>query len=211
MNKLFNLPLTAALLTVTVSANAATLSLVPDATTITVGSTFNVDLLITLDESNELPNYLGAYDADLSFDSSKITLGDVTFGGKLGDGASGESWQDFSISATGANIYELSLLETDAVNCNFCVAPYLSDLQTQAAFKLATFVFEAQAEGTVNFDLIAYALGDGFGESISTTLSSMPSVQVTSVPLPSAAFLFLSILPIFGFRKSELTWIFSVR
>ncbi|CAD6880818.1 hypothetical protein [Methylomonas albis] len=201
MKSLKSLLLVAALQLVSASGQAATLSVQPQAASVAVGASFDVDLYINLDQSESL-NYLGAFDVDLGFNADKMTLTSLTFGGKLGDTSVGESLADYTVGGGVVNLYEASLLESDSTNCVFCLAPYLADLQSSASFKLATLQFSALASGSSDFALTVNALADGFGDNVVATELTINDAQLTAVPLPAAVWLFASMLPLIGFRKS---------
>jgi hypothetical protein len=202
MKSLKSLLLVAALQLVSASSHAATLSVQPQTASVAVGASFDVDLYINLEQS-EWANYLGAFDVDLGFNADKISLTGVTFGGKLGDAQALESMADYTVVDGVVNLYETSLLENDSTNCVFCLAPYLADLQTSASFKLATLQFSALAAGSSDFALTVNALADGLGNPVDAPELTVYDTQLTAVPLPAAVWLFASVLPLIGFRKSR--------
>jgi hypothetical protein len=149
---------------------------------VTLGSQAVVSLDITGLGSGAAPS-VGAFDIDLSFDSSILALSSVV----LGDPALGDQLDLFSLGSILAatpgagtvNVFEISLDFADDLN-----------LLQADAFTLATFTFDTLAAGSSALGLSLNALGDADGLPLEATLTG-GSIDVaapppTSVPEPSA-------------------------
>lgn len=179
------------------SAHAARLDFIASTASPIVGSNFSVDMYIALDQGTPSSGYLAAYDLDLSFNASRLQLNGVSFDFALGEVALGETLQTVDSQTGLVNISELSLLEESVANCVFCVAPYLADLQQSPLVKLASFSFTAIDIGSADFAVSLNAIGDAYGNVLPTNVGSFPAaMQVSSVPVPSAVWLFLGGMPI---------------
>jgi hypothetical protein len=151
------------------TAEAVVLSLAPASTEVDPGDSVSLELVISgLDAT--ATGTVGAFDIDLSYDTAALTFDGYALGSLLGD--VGTEALDFSFGDVGGgiiNLAELSLLETSAATCIFCIGPYLDDLQSDT-FTLATldFTVDALAEGTstiIGFSEV-YALGNGAGRPL---------------------------------------------
>ena len=147
------------------------------------GNTLNVGIVISGLGTGTAPS-LGAYDLDLSFDNSHlnftgVVFGDSVLGNQLDLSGQGSLSGSDSSSPGFLNLYEVSL---DSIND-------LNDLQADN-FTLATLTFSVlpNASSQLNFSNIN-ALGDADGEPLGATVTS---TTITTVPLPSAAFMLLS-------------------
>lgn len=193
MNALFSLLIGAAVALAAPIAHSATISLIPSSNSLQVGEALSLDLVIDGLGDHTAPS-LGAFDVDVSYDAALLDLSSVAFGSALGDIDLGEALAGDDTPTPGTtNIWELSLLENDSATCLFCIPPYLSDLQG-TSFTLATLVFSAAAPGAAVFGLTLNAMADGFGDNLAAEVGTLPTVQITAVPVPAAIWLFGSAL-----------------
>lgn len=161
------------------AAQSATVSIVPPAGTVTVGSTF--DVIVRIDElvSGSAPS-LGAFDIDVSYDAAMLSLVGHSFGDALDLFDLGSvTFTDFA-SAGLATVGEVSL----------DTAADLDTLQP-GAFALFTLTFQAAGAGTSALTLGLNSLADAAGSALTADVSNA-SVAVAPVPLPAAAWLLLS-------------------
>jgi len=178
----------AALTVLAVSAQAATLSVLPSVSSVAVGSTFNVTINISDLIDAGAPS-LGDFDIDIHFNSallsySGFTWGDSIHGDQLDLAHLGSfSQADTSHANTGAlNYFEVSLDDVATLN------------NTQAgSFGLVTLTFNALAAGSAPITLSVNALGNANGNALSAQINN-GNVNVSAVPLPSALTLFTSSL-----------------
>ena len=183
------------LLTALVSApaSAITLSLVPSSDTAMSGGVINVDLVVDGLTAGG-PDSLGAFDIDIGYDISALSLSSFSLDASLGDIGLGEAI-DLSFGDLGGvvNVAEVSLLETDSLTCIFCLDPYLDDIQG-SSFTLASFTFDVlnllEGESTSIIIDTIWGISDGFGSSlivdgIQNAFVSNPESS-TAVPEPSA-------------------------
>jgi hypothetical protein len=171
-------------------AHAVTIGFVPTSANLTVGESFNVDLVISgselvgyvdlIDSDNTTGNDLGTFDFDVIYDPAMLLFNSYTLGSQLGDvpdDADDESYGDL-----GGGIINLAEVS------------WLLDLSTQAeTFILATLSFKAQAVGTTLLSLSNVLLGDFSGDPL--TLENEPSLSLTieprqGTPVPEPATIF---------------------
>jgi hypothetical protein len=170
-----------------------TLEFVPSAQTVNLGDQTTVDINVT-GLSGE---FVGAFDFDVNWDSSLLSLASVDFGTSLGgpvDSAQSNPLTDssnptFGLAGT-ANVAEVSFAD-------------LSTLQTGTdPFSLFSLTFESLAAGTSSLafspGLFGGFLGDDLGFSLLTDASATGAITVD--PIPAAVYLFLSGL-------GALTWL----
>lgn len=151
------------------AAQAQTVSVSPAATTVTIGTSFNLDLLAT-----GFPNKVfgGAY--DLSYDASILQLDDIVFP------ASWEFAVDKGTPGPAGTVSDIYF--------NTFAAPRSGDFLT------STLKFTAIGEGTSAITLTpsaSFPFGDEFQNEVS--VSFVPgNVTVTAVPEPSSLMLMLA-------------------
>lgn len=155
------------------------------------------------------PN-LGAFDINLSFDSSILEPNRVTFFGALGDpdtrtfvynaGSYTPATPGAGEAITGAfagmgetQVFDVSLLEDSLATCIFCTGPYLEDLQSSPFFGVG-FIFNTLAVGTSPLAVQINGLSDGNGNALMATTSG-GSLTVVPVPEPSTMLLVLGAMP----------------
>lgn len=183
------------------STHATSLSLVPSSLTAPVGTSINLDLIISGLGNHTAPT-LGGFDIDLGYDSSLLGLTDITFGPALGNSDLLEALNGSGSVTGGINIYAQSLLEANATTCIFCSSPYLEDLQT-SSFTLASLTFQTAQPGPATFNLSLNQIVDGYGDHLTTTVNAMPSVQIAPVPVPAALWLFSAGLTGLGYWRRK--------
>jgi hypothetical protein len=156
--------------------SAASITVTPSSQSVNLGSQAVVSLDISGLGSGAAPS-VGAYDIDLSFDSSILALTSVVFG----DPVLGDQLDLFSLgSILGAtpgagtvNVFEISLDFVDDLN------------QLQAdAFTLATFTFDTLSAGSSTLSLSLNALGDADGLPLEATPTGGSVDVVGSEPPP---------------------------
>lgn len=208
MNKLFLVAIlfSANLSTVTQSAHALSLSIIPSAGSAVVGGNVNADLVISDLGSGGAASTVGAFDINIGFDSSILSLNNVTFGALLGNLSLSEAIAAFDNSTPGTvNLFEVSLLEASASTCVFCQTPYLDSLQP-SSFLLATLSFIGTSQGTSTLTPVINAIGDGEGNDLArgliTAAGSVTVGRPVTVPEPSI----LALLSV-----GLLGWMFSNR
>ena len=155
---------------VSLSAQALTLSIEPDLD-VEVGSSFSVDLTIA-GLGNFAPVSLGAFDVEVSFDSTAISFTGATFGSFLGDPDpfAVETITDVLPRAFGVEIFEVSLLSNAEL-----------DALQPADFVLATLTFDAIRLGATFIDFGGVVLSDVSGDELDIDAFSSPTVTVTPV------------------------------
>lgn len=178
-----------------------TLSLIPNQSSVNLGSPLSVDVVISSIDNFDFT--LGGFDIDLAYDTSILNLTGIDFGTALGDESIGESLTDTSASTPGhVNLTQLSLLESSPANCGFCQAPYLQDLQGNS-FILVSLDFDTVGTGNAGFGLSINVLSDGDANELGANIAVNPA-QVASVPLPAAVWLFASMLPLIGWKRKPV-------
>lgn len=156
-----------------VSAYSATLSLVPSSQTIS-GTEAQLNLVVSELGDFTAPS-LGAFDVEIAYDDSILSLSSATFGTWLG-----QSMQTVTESAASVQLIEVSLEPTE----------FLNDLQP-GNFLLATLLFKGVGMGTSAVDFSSVVLSDALGNELRDPTLEPASIGVeTVVPVPAAAWLF---------------------
>lgn len=158
------------------NASAITLSYNPYASSVIVGQSIDIDIVISDMESD----YLGAFDFNINYDDSILTFDDYTLGSQLGDISSGDA-DDWSFGDMGGGIINLAELS------------WLWDLSFQPdSFTLATLSFTGNSIGSSSLSFSDVILRDDGGSPLSANLES-GSVDVTaSIPDPATCLLLFS-------------------
>ena len=165
------------------AANAFTLSVVPQASTVNVGDTVSVDVVASDLVSGGAPS-LGAYDLNLTFDSAVLSFSSIAFGSGLSVTGAPSIIQDFALGTGSVNPFEVSLEDTVDLNA----------LQV-GAFTLFTITFNAAHAGTSSLSLGVNSLSSAEGAALTANTLNGASISVAgapAVPLPAAAWLLLS-------------------
>lgn len=165
------------------AADALTLSVVPQASTVSVGGTVSVDVVASDLASGAAPS-LGAYDLNLTFDSSVLSFSSIAFGTGLSVTGVPSIIQDFALGTGAVNPFEVSLEDTADLNA----------LQA-GAFTLFTITFNAGQVGTSLLSLSVNSLSSAEGTSLSAAALNGSSISVAgapAVPLPAGAWLLLT-------------------
>ncbi len=156
------------------SAHAISISLVPSLSSVLIGNQVDVDVNISGLGAYSSPS-LGAFDMDITFDTSILSASGVTFGDPvLGDQLDLFGFGSITgVTGTGpVNIFQLS----------FDLASDLDTLQADA-FTLATMTFDTIGVGTSAFGASNVVLSDSIGNQLSTSVIQ-GSVDVVPVPEP---------------------------
>lgn len=170
----------AVLLLAGTTAHAISLGFSPSSQVAPVGSSVDVDLVIS-GLGDFMPDSLGVFDLDVLYDPAILGLTNVAFGDPgLGDQLDLFGFGSFSGvgGAPGAvNIFEIS----------FDFPADLDALQP-GSFTLARLSFDVLANGTSPLDLANVILGDAFGAPLA---ADVDPGSVTGVPEPGTITLFL--------------------
>lgn len=168
-------------------AQTATITVTPSSQTTAVGSNVLVSVSIAGLLDGVAPS-LGAFDLNLLFDPSILSVSNFSFGTGL-DVLGLGSVQFSDVTTPGLlSIGEISLdLPAD-----------LNTLQS-GAFALFTVTFQAVGTGVSALGLDINALSDAYGEALAATTING---SVSAVPLPAAVWLLLSgVLGVCGFSR----------
>ena len=158
---------------------AVTLSVAPTATTVPIGSQFDVIVSIDGLTGGAVPS-LGVFDVDVTFDEARVMFYGSAFGSGL-DVLGLGSVRSVSVGTGAVNMFELSLDSPDD----------LHSLQL-GSFELFRLTFIATALGDAPFSLSSNALGDAFGAAIAhSVVGNAVIVVVSEVPEPSSMALLL--------------------
>jgi hypothetical protein len=164
---------------ITSSAQAAVISIDPGSITAGVGDTVILSVNIA-DLVAGGPPSVGAFDLDVSYNASVLSLTGSSFGTGL-DVLGLGSVQTADTSAPGlANFFEVSLDSIADLNA----------LQP-GAFALLTLTFQAIGGGASPIGLVLNSLADATGAALAASVTG-GVVTVNAVPLPSTAWLVLA-------------------
>lgn len=167
----------------TTAALAINIGFNPASQTVGVGDSLSVDVVISGLEIGGLDEIVGAFDLDVTYDSTILFASGVTFGPFLGDPAFFEAFTAFDLSTSGVvDFAEISLLD-DAT---------LAAMQSDS-FSLATLHFDAIALGTSPLRFVFNEFNDVKGlnaEVLSLVVSDgSVGVDVSAVPEPATMLL----------------------
>lgn len=171
MKKFLNIALAMGLAFVLTSTavQAVELGFVPPTQEVPGGTPVSVDVVIS-GLGDFAPPSLGAFDLDIAFDPSILSLSSVVFGPFLGDIGLFEAIASDTPGVGTVNVFEVSLLsDTDL------------DALQPSSFPLVTLNFDTLNSGTSPLTITAATLGDAFGDPLSYTASE-GSVTVTPEP-----------------------------
>ena len=170
----------AVLLLAGTAAHAISLGFSPTDQAVGVGSSVDVDLVIS-GLGDFMPDSLGVFDLDVLYDSAILGLTNVAFG----DPGLGDQLDLFGFGsltgvgavAGGTNIYEISF-----------DSPLDLDTLQPGSFTLARLTFDVLAQGKSPLDLANVLLGDAGGNPLSATVT--PG-SIAGIPEPGTITLFL--------------------
>lgn len=170
------------------SANAALITMTPSSQTIELGDTASIDVSISDFATDQ---YLGAFDFELAFNDSILSVSNIIFGTELGF-----SFQDeFSSGANLHAVLESSLEE----------AQYLIDNQA-SEFLLFTIEFTGTNYGSSSVAFDSVLLGDQDGNEITDVDFNSARITVNNpnaVPEPSALGILFAGLAVMAFRTRK--------
>ena len=184
-------------LSLSFNANAISIDLIADKTTVNIGD--NIELQVRI-SGLEGASALGSYDVNVHYDSdlfsiSNITWGDATQGNQL-DLLGFGSLQDNSNNLDWLTMLEVSFDE-------------IADLELLQAgeFTLFSILLSAIALGSGDFSLTTNAIGDAYGQDlfIDTINSTTVNVNAVAVPEPSGVLLLLVGLIAAALLRSRLS------
>ncbi len=177
------------LLTFTLSANAALLSIVADKTDMLVGEELTVEIVVSELGGGNAPS-LGAFDFNFEFDDVVFSIQTLDFGtglDVLGFGSlQGASFLDDNL----VNLFELSLDTADDLNM----------LQSDS-FTLIEMTFAAITAGVGKFSVENVILSDGLGDLINTQINQAQVAVLSPVNAPASVSLLLVSIIALKFRN----------
>ncbi len=158
------------------------------------GNSVNLGIVISGLSSASAPS-LGGYDFDIGFDPAHLSFNSAIFG----DSVLGNQLDLFNL---GSNYTTANLVSPGILNLSELSFDAIADLNTLQAdsFTLATLSFNMLNPGTSQLTVAINVLSDAEGSAL---LANNTSVDITTVPVPGAAWLMLSGLGVF-FRKNPL-------
>ena len=168
-------------LAVATPARAALIGFQPSPQVGTIGSSLDVQLTISGLGNGVAPS-LGAFDLDVSFDSSVLALNSVSFGDPiLGNQLDLFGFGSINGATSGASLVNLFEISLDL--------PSDLDLFQADSFTLAVLTFDTLALGTSLLTTSINALGDSLGNALTATAVN-GTVQVVAVGEPGTFFVF---------------------
>lgn len=170
-----------------VSAQALVIQLVPSSSTVTIGSTLNLDLLISGLGDQSAPS-LSVFDLDLHFDPVLLGLDTADRdGNSVIDSVVLDPTGQLDLFGGGFNGVSAGLIAPHTLNLfelSFDLPTDLDALQA-SQFTLASITFKANTPGIGLFTLGVNILGDALGDSLQSTLEPLSTVTMTVQSLPT--------------------------
>lgn len=191
------------------SAQALMIQIVPSSPTITVGATFNLDLVIS-GLGNLAPPSLSTFDIDVTFDSAILAIettdGD---GDAVIDSVTLDPSGQLDLSGLGINFVSADLVTPGTLNLSELSFDSPADLDSlqSGQFTLASMTFQANAVGVSTVSLAVNSLGDALGDPLEPTLqTAVITVQngTITVPEPSSSLLILAGLWTLYWRRKRV-------
>ena len=177
------------------------LGFLPNAQTVSVGDTADVDLFIS-GLGNGVAPALAGYDLFVNYDSTLLTPTGVTFSTRLGDTSLFEALASNSLFPNQVEITEVSLLSA---------AQLFADQSTiDPGFTIATLSFRALAVGDAGLSIMPAAVGALVDENAAEIAATFQPGSITvntsssNVPEPSAIWLALTVAGTCGLRWRSL-------
>lgn len=160
-----------------------------------------LDIVISGLQSGGVNTLLGAFDLTLTYDPIALQLlpsGPSNFGAALGDAS--DPTQTIAGADNGTagvlRLFEVSLLESSATNCTFCIAPYLEELQGDSFLlaRLAFYVPGTTEATSTTFGLMqgSALFSDAFGNAITDV--ALQDHLTVAIPEPGAMLLAVTAL-----------------
>lgn len=182
--------ISAFLLLLSSNSFAVLLDIEPSTQAISVGGQANVDVYARSLGSDRI----GAFDIDLSFDSSLLGFNDVIFGTSLGDPILDTFTTVTTSTVDQIGVAQISLLFS------------LSGLQDGSDFLLFSLAFDGLSEGLSPVSIDSALISDELGSAVGVDIGQSASVLVEprAVPEPGILLLFaigLVMLGATGFRQ----------
>jgi len=172
------------------NSGPVTIGFSPAVTSGSVGSSVDIDVLVSGLGSGSAPS-LGGFDFDVTFDSAILAYNSASYGDPvLGD----------QLDIGGFGSYTETTVATDSVNLFGLSYDFPADLDNFQAdsFILATLTFDLLAAGTSPLGLNLNSLTDSDGQAL---FADLISGSIHSVPVPSTLLLFGTGLAGLGYMR----------
>ena len=182
------------------SAQALMIQMVPSSPTITVGATFNLDLVIS-GLGNQTSPSLSTFDINFTFDSAILAIETTDSDGDFViDSVTLDPSGQLDLFGLGFNFVFADLVTPDTLNLSELSFDSPADLDSlqSGQFTLASMMFQANTVGVSTVSLAVNSLGDALGNSLEPTLQPLPTAvitvqnETTTVPEPSSGLLLLA-------------------
>lgn len=211
MNKLLFRVLYGALLSVLPwgSTQALMIQMVPSSPTITVGATFNLNVVIS-DLGDQASPSLSTFDLDVTFDSAIVGINTTDNDGDFViDSVTLDPSGQLDLFSSGFNFVFADVVGLGTLNLFELSFDSPGDLDSLQAgqFTLASMTFKANTVGVSTFQLAVNSLGNALGDSLEPaqplpTAAITVQDQTTPVPEPATSSLLLAgLLAWYGRRK----------
>jgi hypothetical protein len=198
------------------SAQALMIQIVPSSPTITVGATFNLDLVIS-GLGNQASPSLSTFDIDVMFDSAILAIETTdSDGDSVIDSVTLDPSGQLDLSGLGVNFVFADLVSPGTLNLSELSFNSPADLDSLQAgqFTLASMTFQANTVGVSTVSLAVNSLGDALGDSLEPALQPLPTAvitvqnETTTIPEPSSGLLILAGLWTWYWRRK---WAFGAK
>lgn len=159
------------------------ISVTPSSQSLSVGSLFNVDLVVSELATGSAPS-LGAFDLYFNFNPANLSFVSASFGdATLGDQLDLAHLGSLTATTPESNRVQLFELSFDSVND-------LNNLQADT-FRLATLSFIGLSQGSSPLAVTLNAVSDANGDALDLNTQG-GGVTINAVPVPAAWLMFVS-------------------
>jgi len=188
------------------SASAFSIYFDPNYQEVPVGSLLEVSIMVDMlpfyEENSSYITLVRGFEFYITFDPAILAFEEAEFGPYLGDPSDDSQTKTF-FELSSSELVHLSETSYLALNAEAGDPPYLTAIQTEEIFPLATLTFNSLAEGSTLLTFSDIYITDDFNykiyiDSDDYTLPGQVVVLADSAPVPEPSSVFLVITGLLG-------------